>query len=138
MGMIWMPIFGVVVGRLLGFRIGFLRGLISGVIGLGMGSLTVRVTPGTGPQDLPAFLVSAILARLVSVATLEFLGRPTALGRLEQSLRGVPQPIRALRRRAARSARYVSIISIAARHGLLSGVAGLNATSGSQASARLR
>jgi ubiquinone biosynthesis protein len=138
MSMIWMPIFAVAVGRLLGFRIGFLRGLISGVIGLAIGSWAARIHPGSRPGDLAAFLVSAILACLVSVATLEFLGRPTTLGRLELSLRGIPHPIRALRRRAVRSARYVSIIRIAARHGLLSGLAGLNTTSGSQASARLQ
>jgi ubiquinone biosynthesis protein len=138
MSMIWITVFAVAVGRLLGFRIGFLRGLISGVIGLAIGSWAARVNPGTGPEDLPAFLVSAILACLVSVATLEFLGRPTALGRLELSLRGIPHPFRALRRRALRSVRYVSIISIAARHGLLSGLAGVNAASGRDASARLR
>ncbi|WP_198348060.1 AarF/ABC1/UbiB kinase family protein [Plantactinospora sp. KBS50] len=138
MSLVWMPIFGIAVGRLLGFRIGPARGFLSGVVGLAVGSWAARISPGVGTEDLTVFLVSAILASLVSVAALEFLGRPAGLGQIELSARGIPHPVRAVRRRAARTARYLSLLSIAARHGLLADLASLNARSGRNAEVRLQ
>lgn len=127
---VWMLSFGPTAGRLLGISIGRLKGAVSGLAGAMIGMAASGIAPWeTTAQKVLAFIGVAFLASLVCVAVLEFLARPATLGRLEKSLRGVPRPLRALRRRGARTARYASIVSIAARHGLLSSLVGLSSAS---------
>jgi ubiquinone biosynthesis protein len=114
----WVVAFAWVARRLLGIRSGspwstFAAGFI-GWFGAGAVLLLLdRRTSNTGTL-LAVTLSTAILFTMLAVVALELGSR-----RRRASLpRGVPHPVRAMRQRAARLARYAQILRIAARHGL--------------------
>jgi ubiquinone biosynthesis protein len=119
---LWPILFGVLAGRLLGVKVGRVRGALCGLAGLWVGSvLSSTVTGGArGAANFIAYVTFAVFGTLAAIGLLDFLARPAAVGRLQQSLGSVPHPVRAVQRRVSRGLRYASIISAARRHGLVS------------------
>jgi ubiquinone biosynthesis protein len=122
---LWPVLFGAVAARLLGVKVGLVRGALCGLVGLGLGSAVSNPVSGgsRGAQNFLAYVTFAVLGTLAAIALLDFLVRPTAVGRVQQSLGSVPHPLRAIQRRAARGRRYTSIILVVRRHGLVSAMA---------------
>jgi ubiquinone biosynthesis protein len=123
---LWPVVFGALAGRLLGIEIGRLRGMISGLVGVVIGALVSDAAsqPRESAQNFVVYLFAALAGTLACVAALDFLARPATVGRLELSIGSRAHPLRAARRRVARACRYATILRIAARHGLLSALAG--------------
>jgi ubiquinone biosynthesis protein len=123
---LWPAVFGSFAGRLLGIQTGRVRGALSGLVGVGIGALASNVWWATDDagHDFIVFVFASLAGTLACVAALDFVARPVAVGRLERSFGARPRPLRAARRRAARLRRYVGISRIAARHRLLSALAG--------------
>src|SRR5215472_7318001 len=113
-------------GRLLGIRLRWRRAILAGFPGLALGWIAAWSINGQrrGPQALswPAVLFGSLIATMLIAVLLDLLARPGRLAAAEGRLqaRPVPHPIRSLRRRAARTRRYLQVTRIAARHGLSS------------------
>jgi len=75
---------------------------------------------------LPAILLAALIATMLIAVLLELLARPGRLAGVEGRLRigRFPHPVRSLRRRVSHMRRYLQVTRIAARHGLVSYLAG--------------
>jgi ubiquinone biosynthesis protein len=115
-------VFSAVAGRFLGIRLGRGHAIASGVVGVAIGSLASEAIAGDAQpaRSLLSFLFFSVLGTLLCVALLDFLARPATIGQLERSIAAPPHPVRAVRRRAARARRYISILRVASRHRLVS------------------
>jgi ubiquinone biosynthesis protein len=106
--------------RLLGSRVPAARTLVAGLLGLliGLGGAALMRHSNPGRELYPVdFVVISLLTTLVLVALSGLLARPAAR-RGAGHVPGRPRPLRALRRRWARTRRYVQIVVIAARYEL--------------------
>ena len=111
----------LVVPRLLGVEIGGLICVLGGVLGVGAGLLAQHLMSNGASHTTPfvSFAIVSLFATMVAIATLALLVRPRTDGYVGPGLqRGVPHPVKALRRRVVRTRRYLQIMKIAARHGL--------------------
>jgi len=112
----------VVAARLLGVRRSLFATLGAGVVGwltgVGLSSLIASSlrNPNAG-FTRNVWVFSAVFTMSATVWA-ELLGRPGALARAQTELTRLPRPIRALRRRGHRVARYAQITRIAVRYGL--------------------
>jgi ubiquinone biosynthesis protein len=123
---LWPVVFASFAGRLVGIQIGPVRGALSGLVGVGIGALASNVWWATNDaaHDFTVYVFASLAGTVACVAALDFVARPVTVGQLERSIGARPHPLRAARRRAARLRRYMAISRIAARHKLLSALAG--------------
>jgi ubiquinone biosynthesis protein len=102
--------------RLLGAQQSWPRSLIAGLLGLVTGvPFAWLVTSSRNHQWPPPLVagVGAVLMTMLAIAVMELLVPSGTIARV-----GLPRPIRAIRRRLARTRRYGQVTLIAARHGL--------------------
>jgi ubiquinone biosynthesis protein len=106
--------------RLLAVRIGAPAAVVCGALGLGAGFGLQRAVAddASGVAPYATFAVLSLLATMSLVALLGLIARPRP--RLSPGSSGatMPHPLRALRLRAARAARYLGILWLGARYGL--------------------
>jgi ubiquinone biosynthesis protein len=112
----------MVAARLLGARRSVLSNVASGVIGwlagFGISSVIAQSQPNPAAGFMRnVWLFSTVFAMSATV-WVELLARPGTLARAQSGLARPPRPLRALRRRAHRVARYAQITRIAVRYGL--------------------
>jgi ubiquinone biosynthesis protein len=110
LGLGLVAVLAVVAGRLLGVRVGAVRLLGAGLIGYAIAGLVSR----TLDRPEQPFLLLSVLIGISVLVTMACLVVAEAL--LPSGSR--PRPVRALRRRLARTRRYTQITAIAVRHGL--------------------
>lgn len=108
--------------RLLGVRRSLSATLLSGLLGwlagVGLSLVIARTLPNPAAGFIRNVWVFSIVFTMSATVFAELLARPGTLARAQSGLVRVPRPIRALRRRARRVARYGQIVRIALRHGL--------------------
>jgi ubiquinone biosynthesis protein len=116
---LWPLVLRAIAARVLGVRVGRISGTLSGVAGMALGSAASHLVP-RGPGNLATFVTTALLGTLTCLTLINLLARPTTMGHLERTFTPPLHPVRALRRRLARTARCLEVIRIAFRHRLLS------------------
>jgi ubiquinone biosynthesis protein len=113
---------GVFVGRVLGVRRSFGASVLSGLIGFVVGvtvSLLIANERGNASEGFARNLfLFALFGAMAAAVWIEFLSRPGMMARAQTGLASVPHPMRSLRRRGRRMARYAEITRIAVRNGL--------------------
>jgi ubiquinone biosynthesis protein len=113
---------GVLVGRVLGVRRSFAASMLSGLAGFVVGvtvSLLIANERGNASEGFARNLfLFALFGAMAAAVWIEFLSRPGMMARAQTGLASVPHPVRSLRRRGRRMARYAEITRIAVRNGL--------------------
>jgi ubiquinone biosynthesis protein len=113
---------GVFVGRVLGVRRSFGASVLSGIVGFVVGvtvSLLIANERGNASEGFARNLfLFALFGAMAAAVWIEFLSRPGMMARAQTGLASVPHPMRSLRRRGRRMARYAEITRIAVRNGL--------------------
>lgn len=113
---------GILVGRVLGVRRSATASMSAGIVGFVIGTtISLLVASGHDPASegfaRNLFLFS-LLGAMAAAVWIEFLTRPGMMARAQTGLASVPHPIRSIRRRGRRMARYAEITRIAVRNGL--------------------
>jgi ubiquinone biosynthesis protein len=109
-------------GRLLGVRRSAAATVLSGIAGW-IAGVALSIAIAEGQTDRSAgfnrnvWVFSAVFTMSAAV-WVELLAKPGAMARAQTGLAGFPRPLKSLRRRARRVARYAQITRVAARHGL--------------------
>jgi len=113
-------VLGTVSSRLLGVRLSWRMRLFAAVVGSGLGGVFTGLVwyNNPGVNFVPVAIVSDLFFTMAIAVLMELLARPGRLVSVESHLMGLPHPIRAVKRSAARTGRYAQITWIAARHGL--------------------
>lgn len=130
LGLLFMRLFGALVGRLLGVRLSWWRILGAGYLGSTMG---VAFAVAVGAQHMRniggglVFFSSILVAMMLCNVAIELLARPLGWDAARSGRASIPHPLRATRRRLARGSRYMQIMGIAARHGLVPYLSGRRA-----------
>jgi ubiquinone biosynthesis protein len=109
-------VLGWVGGRLLGGPHSRLRSVVSGAVGLFLGIVLAWLLTASKTRQWPpplAAAVGTVLMTMLTLAVWEFLFPAGTM-----VLFRLPHPVRAARRRLARTRRYAEVVLIAARHGL--------------------
>ncbi|MEX1006914.1 MAG: AarF/UbiB family protein [Acidimicrobiia bacterium] len=113
---------GIFVGRVLGVRRSFGASVLSGIVGFAVGvaiSLLIANERGNASEGFARNLfLFALFGAMAAAVWIEFLSRPGMMARAQTGLASVPHPVRSLRRRGRRMARYAEITRIAVRNGL--------------------
>jgi ubiquinone biosynthesis protein len=117
-----------IAARLVGARPSWRRALVVGFVGIATGGAFVgseAVQQGYDPSKpfnfsnyAPIFFTIALVAIMLTYVALELLGGTGTARQVRRRGSGIPHPIRAVRRRFARWARYLQITRIAAGYGL--------------------
>jgi ubiquinone biosynthesis protein len=113
--------FGVrsLTARLLAVRPGPVAGLVCAALGIAAGLGVQRAVKGESTGAVVPYATFAALSLLTTMAVVAVLGLTTRPARHAFGAgTSVPHPIRALRARAARTSRYLSILWLGARYGL--------------------
>jgi len=112
----------VVAARLLGARRSLVSNVVSGVVGwltgVGLSSLIAQGGPNPDAGFMRNVWVFSTVFTMSATVWAELLARPGTLARAQSGLTRPPRPLRALRRRLHRVARYAQITRIAVRYGL--------------------
>jgi ubiquinone biosynthesis protein len=113
---------GIFVGRVLGVRrsIGAsaLSGIFGFVIGVGISLLIADERQNSSEGFARNLFLFALFGAMAAAVWIEFLARPGMIARAQTGLASVPHPLRSIRRRGRRMARYAEITRIAVRNGL--------------------
>ena len=113
---------GIFVGRVLGVRRSVAASVLSGLFGFAVGvavSLLIANERGNASEGFARNLfLFALFGAMAAAVWIEFLARPGIIARAQTGLASVPHPLRSLRRRGRRMARYAEITRIAVRNGL--------------------
>jgi len=109
-------------GRLLAVRIGLAAALLSGCVGVAAGFAVQRAVESEESSASGGYLLFALfslLGTMIAVAGLALLARPRPADRRQRLREARPsRPLAALRRRLARTRRYLDVLWLAARYGL--------------------
>jgi ubiquinone biosynthesis protein len=113
-------VLGSLSSRLLGVRLSWRQRSFAAFLGTVLGGFLTWLLWSRNPDlSLPLVGVAfTLFATMVIAVLMELLARPGRLVNVESRLIQVPHPVRAVKRRAARTRRYAEITWIAARHGL--------------------
>lgn len=113
-------VLGSLSSRLLGVLLSWRQRSFAAFLGAVLGGILTWLLWSRNPDlSWPLVGVAATLfATMVIAVLMELLARPGRLVNVESRLIQVPHPVRAVKRRAARTRRYAEITWIAARHGL--------------------
>jgi ubiquinone biosynthesis protein len=113
---------GVFVGRVLGVRRSVTASVLSGIFGFVVGVVISLLIASERENASDGFarnlFLFALFGAMAAAVWIEFLSRPGMMARAQTGLASVPHPIRSLRRRGRRMARYAEITRIAVRNGL--------------------
>jgi ubiquinone biosynthesis protein len=113
---------GVFVGRVLGVRRSVTASVLSGIFGFVVGVVISLLIASERHNASDGFarnlFLFALFGAMAAAVWIEFLSRPGMMARAQTGLASVPHPIRSVRRRGRRMARYAEITRIAVRNGL--------------------
>jgi ubiquinone biosynthesis protein len=113
---------GIFVGRVLGVRRSVGASALSGIFGFIVGvtiSLLIANERHNSSEGFARNLfLFALFGAMAAAVWIEFLARPGMIARAQTGLASVPHPLRSIRRRGRRMARYAEITRIAVRNGL--------------------
>ncbi|HXY93224.1 MAG TPA: AarF/UbiB family protein, partial [Acidimicrobiia bacterium] len=113
---------GIFVGRVLGVRRSVGASVLSGIFGFVIGvtiSLLIASERNNSSEGFARNLfLFALFGAMAAAVWIEFLARPGMMARAQTGLASIPHPLRSLRRRGRRMARYAEITRIAVRNGL--------------------
>jgi ubiquinone biosynthesis protein len=113
---------GIFVGRVLGVRRSVGASALSGIFGFAVGvgiSLAIASERHNASEGFARNLfLFALFGAMAAAVWIEFLARPGIMARAQTGLASVPHPLRSIRRRGRRMARYAEITRIAVRNGL--------------------
>ena len=113
---------GIFVGRVLGVRRSVTASVLSGIFGFVVGVAIALLIANERRNASDGFarnlFLFALFGAMAAAVWIEFLSRPGMMARAQTGLASVPHPIRSLRRRGRRMARYAEITRIAVRNGL--------------------
>ncbi len=113
---------GIFVGRVLGVRRSVTASVLSGIFGFAVGVAIALLIANERSNASDGFarnlFLFALFGAMAAAVWIEFLSRPGMMARAQTGLASVPHPIRSLRRRGRRMARYAEITRIAVRNGL--------------------
>jgi ubiquinone biosynthesis protein len=113
---------GIFVGRVLGVRRSLTASVLSGIFGFAVGvaiSLLIASERHNSTEGFARNLfLFCLFGAMAGAVWIEFLSRPGMMARAQTGLASVPHPIRSVKRRARRMARYAEITRIAVRNGL--------------------
>jgi ubiquinone biosynthesis protein len=105
--------------RLLAVRPGPVAALVCAALGIAAGFGVQRAVAGDSPGGAAPYATFAALSLLTTMAVVAVLGLTTRPARPAFATgASMPHPMRALRARAARTGRYLSILWLGARYGL--------------------
>jgi ubiquinone biosynthesis protein len=113
---------GIFVGRVLGVRRSVGASALSGIFGFVVGvsiSLLIASERHNSSEGFARNLfLFALFGAMAAAVWIEFLARPGMMARAQTGLASVPHPVRSIKRRGRRMARYAEITRIAVRNGL--------------------
>ncbi len=113
---------GIFVGRVLGVRrsvgASALSGLFGFVVGVAISLLIASERHNSSEGFARNLFLFALFGAMAAAVWIEFLARPGIIARAQTGLASVPHPLRSIRRRGRRMARYAEITRIAVRNGL--------------------
>jgi ubiquinone biosynthesis protein len=113
---------GIFVGRVLGVRrsvgASALSGIFGFVVGVGISLLIADERQNASEGFARNLFLFALFGAMAAAVWIEFLARPGMIARAQTGLASVPHPLRSIRRRGRRMARYAEITRIAVRNGL--------------------
>ena len=113
---------GIFVGRVLGVRRSVAASVLSGIFGFAVGVLISLLIASERNDASDGFarnlFLFALFGAMAAAVWIEFLARPGIIARAQTGLASVPHPLRSIRRRGRRMARYAEITRIAVRNGL--------------------
>jgi ubiquinone biosynthesis protein len=113
---------GIFVGRVLGVRRSVGASVLSGIFGFAVGVAVSLLIADERTNSSEGFarnlFLFTLFGAMAAAVWIEFLARPGMMARAQTGLASVPHPMRSLRRRGRRMARYAEITRIAVRNGL--------------------
>jgi ubiquinone biosynthesis protein len=113
---------GIFMGRVLGVRRSFGASVLSGIFGFAVGVTVSLLIADERTNSSEGFarnlFLFTLFGAMAAAVWIEFLARPGMIARAQTGLASVPHPIRSVRRRGRRMARYAEITRIAVRNGL--------------------
>jgi ubiquinone biosynthesis protein len=113
---------GIFVGRVLGVRRSVGASVLSGIFGFAVGVTVSLLIADSRTNSSEGFarnlFLFTLFGAMAAAVWIEFLSRPGMMARAQTGLASVPHPIRSIRRRGRRMARYAEITRIAVRNGL--------------------
>src|SRR5262245_22623192 len=113
---------GIFVGRVLGVRRSVGASVLSGIFGFAVGVAVSLLIADARTNSSEGFarnlFLFTLFGAMAAAVWIEFLARPGMMARAQTGLASVPHPIRSIRRRGRRMARYAEITRIAVRNGL--------------------
>jgi ubiquinone biosynthesis protein len=113
---------GIFVGRVLGVRRSVGASVLSGIFGFAVGVVVSLLIADERTNSSEGFarnlFLFTLFGAMAAAVWIEFLARPGMMARAQTGLASVPHPMRSLRRRGRRMARYAEITRIAVRNGL--------------------
>lgn len=119
---VFSEIAGVLVGRVLGVRRSSSASVLSGSFGFVAGVSIALLIANERDRASDGFarnlFLFALFGTMAAAVWIEFLARPGMMARAQTGLASIPHPVKSIRRRGKRLARYAEITRIAIRNGL--------------------